>query len=95
MLDAFSGLHGEWECHFIGDGSDAEICQAYAHQLDIADHLHWHGWQEKPWEYVQTEIKQVSAFVMSSAFEGLPMTMGFIALAAIAHRDQVISSRTV
>ncbi|MBG6249276.1 MULTISPECIES: lipopolysaccharide 1,6-galactosyltransferase [Symbiopectobacterium] len=75
MLDAFSGLHGEWECHFIGDGSDAEICQAYAHQLDIADHLHWHGWQEKPWEYVQTEIKQVSAFVMSSAFEGLPMTL--------------------
>ncbi|MBG6246208.1 lipopolysaccharide 1,6-galactosyltransferase [Candidatus Symbiopectobacterium sp. 'North America'] len=75
MLDAFSGLHGEWECHFIGDGSDAEICQTYSHKLDIADHLHWHGWQEKPWEYVQTEIKQVSAFVMSSAFEGLSMTL--------------------
>ncbi len=75
MLDAFSGLEGEWECHFIGDGSDANVCQAYGHQLGIADRLHWHGWQEKPWEYVQTEIKQVSAFVMSSAFEGLPMTL--------------------
>ncbi|MCW2476622.1 lipopolysaccharide 1,6-galactosyltransferase [Candidatus Symbiopectobacterium sp. NZEC151] len=75
MLDAFSGLKGEWECHFIGDGSDTEVCQAYAQQRGIADRLHWHGWQEKPWEYVQTEIKQVSAFVMSSAFEGLPMTL--------------------
>lgn len=75
MLDAFSGLQGEWECHFIGDGSDAEVCQGYAHQLGIADRLHWHGWQEKPWEYVQTKIRQVSAFVMSSAFEGLPMTL--------------------
>ncbi len=75
MLDAFSGLKGEWECHFIGDGSDAEVCQAYAQQLGITDHLHWHGWQEKPWEYVQEKIGHVSAFVMSSAFEGLPMTL--------------------
>ncbi|MBI0562719.1 lipopolysaccharide 1,6-galactosyltransferase [Pectobacterium parmentieri] len=75
MLDAFSGLNGDWECHFIGDGSDAKVCQSYAQQLGIADHLHWHGWQKKPWEYVQDKIKHVSAFVMSSAFEGLPMTL--------------------
>ncbi|AOR61069.1 lipopolysaccharide 1,6-galactosyltransferase [Pectobacterium parmentieri] len=75
MLDAFSGLNGDWECHFIGDGSDAKVCQSYAQQLGITDHLHWHGWQEKPWEYIQDKIKHVSAFVMSSAFEGLPMTL--------------------
>ncbi|GKX43735.1 lipopolysaccharide 1,6-galactosyltransferase [Pectobacterium carotovorum subsp. carotovorum] len=75
MLDAFSGLKGGWECHFVGDGSDAEICQEYAKKLGIAAHVHWHGWQAAPWEYVQENIKNVSAFVMSSSFEGLPMTL--------------------
>ncbi|MBN3050262.1 lipopolysaccharide 1,6-galactosyltransferase [Pectobacterium brasiliense] len=75
MLDAFSGLTGDWECHFIGDGSDAQTCQEYAKKLGIAAHIHWHGWHAAPWEYVQNNIKNVSAFVMSSAFEGLPMTL--------------------
>ncbi|NLS44094.1 lipopolysaccharide 1,6-galactosyltransferase [BEV proteobacterium] len=88
MLDAFSGLHSEWECHFIGDGSDAEICQAYAHQLDIADHLHWHGWQEKPWEYVQKQIPSVSALLLTSSFEGF----GMVLVEAISYGIYCISS---
>ncbi len=75
MLDAFSSLKGNWEGHFIGDGSDAEVCQAYAKQLGINENIIWHGWQADPWVYIQTNIKTVSAFVMSSAFEGLPMTL--------------------
>lgn len=75
MLDAFAGVTGKWECHFIGDGSDAETCKAYAQQLGINQQTHWHGWQADPWGYIQNHIKTVSAFVMSSAFEGLPMTL--------------------
>lgn len=75
MLDAFAGVTGQWECHFIGDGSDAETCKAYALQLGIDQQTHWHGWQADPWDYIQNHIKTVSAFVMSSAFEGLPMTL--------------------
>ncbi|MFC3393351.1 lipopolysaccharide 1,6-galactosyltransferase [Brenneria rubrifaciens] len=75
MLDALSGLTGNWTCHFIGDGSDAAICKDYAREQGISDRVHWHGWQANPWEYIQKNIKNVSAFVMSSAFEGLPMTL--------------------
>ncbi|MFC0074406.1 lipopolysaccharide 1,6-galactosyltransferase [Samsonia erythrinae] len=75
MLDAFSGLDGDWECHFIGDGSDANVCQSYAQQLGITDHLHWHGWQEKPWEYVQQYIPAVTALLLTSSFEGFGMVL--------------------
>lgn len=75
MLAAFAGVTGAWKCHFIGDGSDAETCKAYALQLGIHQQTHWHGWLADPWDYIQNHIKTVSAFVMSSAFEGLPMTL--------------------
>ncbi|KFX02781.1 UDP-D-galactose:(glucosyl)lipopolysaccharide-1,6-D-galactosyltransferase [Pectobacterium betavasculorum] len=88
MLDAFSGLTGDWECHFIGDGSDAQVCREYAQKLGINEQVHWHGWQADPWEYIQTKVKNVSAFVMSSAFEGLPMTL----LEAMSHGIYCISS---
>ncbi|BES82995.1 lipopolysaccharide 1,6-galactosyltransferase [Pectobacterium araliae] len=88
MLDTFSGLKGDWECHFIGDGSDADICKSYVHEKGIAAHIYWHGWQAKPWEYIQQNIKQISAFVMSSSFEGLPMTL----LEAMSYGIYCISS---
>ncbi|ATA26146.1 glycosyl transferase [Brenneria goodwinii] len=88
MLDALSGLTGNWACHFIGDGSDASLCKAYARELGIDDRVHWHGWQAAPWDYIQNNIKNVSAFIMSSAFEGLPMTL----LEAMSYGIYCISS---
>ncbi|MBQ4777231.1 lipopolysaccharide 1,6-galactosyltransferase [Pectobacterium versatile] len=75
MLDAFSGLTGDWECHFIGDGSDAQRCQEYAQQQGISEHLHWHGWQGTPWEYIQNNIPTVSALLLTSSFEGFGMVL--------------------
>ncbi|MCG8708347.1 lipopolysaccharide 1,6-galactosyltransferase [Brenneria sp. 4F2] len=88
MLDALSGLTGKWECHFIGDGSDAEQCRDYAQKQGIDERVHWHGWQAAPWDYIQQNIPRVSAFVMSSAFEGLPMTL----LEAMSYGIYCISS---
>lgn len=75
MMDAFTGLHGDWECHFIGDGSDAQQCQDYAQQQGIAAHLHWHGWQAEPWGYVQQRIPAVTALLLTSSFEGFGMVL--------------------
>ncbi|MCL2899301.1 lipopolysaccharide 1,6-galactosyltransferase [Brenneria tiliae] len=88
MLDALSGLTGNWECHFIGDGSDAAVCKDYAQKQGIGERVYWHGWQSDPWDYIQKNIKCVSAFVMSSAFEGLPMTL----LEAMSYGIYCISS---
>ncbi|MCV9879043.1 lipopolysaccharide 1,6-galactosyltransferase [Brenneria izbisi] len=75
MLDALSGLRGKWECHFIGDGSDAAICQDYAREQGISDRVHWHGWQADPWGYIQENIPSVSALLLTSSFEGFGMVL--------------------
>lgn len=75
MLDALSGLTGNWECHFIGDGSDEAICKSYAQKLGLHEHTHWHGWQAEPWEYIQSNVPKVSALLLTSAFEGFGMVL--------------------
>ncbi|MEQ9880616.1 lipopolysaccharide 1,6-galactosyltransferase [Pectobacterium brasiliense] len=75
MLDAFVGLEGNWECHFIGDGSDARKCQSYAQQLGINERIHWHGWQVEPWIYIQQHIPAVSTLLLTSSFEGFGMVL--------------------
>lgn len=75
LLDTLARLEGDWVFHAVGDGSDLKICQAYAQQLGISQRIHWHGWQANPWEYIRENINSISAFTMTSAFEGLPMTL--------------------
>ncbi|MFP9228828.1 lipopolysaccharide 1,6-galactosyltransferase [Pectobacterium cacticida] len=75
MLDALSRLKGEWECHFIGDGSDSQVCQDYAKKLGIAAQVNWHGWQATPWEYIQKHIPAVTALLLTSSFEGFGMVL--------------------
>lgn len=75
MLDAFTGLKGNWECHFIGDGSDKEKCHEYAQKKGIGENIHWHGWQDKPWEYIQKNIPAVTALLLTSSFEGFGMVL--------------------
>lgn len=75
MFDSFAQIEGDWLLHMIGNGSDGELCQQYVMQLGISDKVKWHGWQKKPWDYIKKEIECVSAFVMTSKFEGLPMTL--------------------
>ncbi|MBJ7223405.1 MULTISPECIES: lipopolysaccharide 1,6-galactosyltransferase [unclassified Brenneria] len=75
LLDTLSRLEGDWVFHAVGDGSDLKICQAYAQQLGISQHIHWHGWQANPWEYIRTEIKTVSSLLLTSSFEGFGMVL--------------------
>ncbi|WLI78144.1 lipopolysaccharide 1,6-galactosyltransferase [Kosakonia sp. H02] len=91
LLDGLSKVKGRWHLHAIGDGSDFEQCQAYAHQLDIDDRITWHGWQANPWEVVRNDIKKVSALLLTSAFEGF----GMVLLEAMAWGIPCISSRCV
>ncbi len=75
LLDGFSRVPGRWKLHIIGDGSDSERCKTYAQDLCISNRIRWHGWQAQPWKVVQEEIGQVTALLLTSSFEGFPMTL--------------------
>lgn len=75
LLDALSQVKGEWRLHVVGDGSDMQRCQAYGRELGIDSRIVWHGWQADPWGYVRERIGSVSALLLTSAFEGLGMTL--------------------
>ncbi|MXJ78956.1 glycosyltransferase, partial [Escherichia coli] len=70
-----SQVQGDWKLHVLGDGSDFEKCQAYGRGLNIDDRIVWYGWQQHPWKLVQQDIKKVSALLLTSSFEGFPMTL--------------------
>lgn len=75
LLDGLARAEGEWFLHVIGDGSDFEKCQSYGRELGIDNRITWHGWQVAPWEVVQHKIKNITALLLTSAFEGFPMTL--------------------
>ena len=75
LLDGLSQVQGDWKLHVLGDGSDFEKCQAYGRELNIDDRIVWYGWQQHPWKLVQQDIKKVSALLLTSSFEGFPMTL--------------------
>jgi len=88
LLDGLSNANGKWKLHVIGDGSDFIKCQSYAKELKIDNHITWHGWQSDPWALVKNEIKYVSALLLTSSFEGFPMTL----LEAMSYGIPCISS---
>lgn len=91
IKDLFDGLAhavGEWQLHIIGDGSDFEKCQTYSRELGIDNRVVWYGWQSAPWEIVQQKVKNVTALLLTSAFEGFPMTL----LEAMSYGIPCISS---
>jgi len=54
-----------------GDGPLRDSLSAYAHELGIADSVHFLGFVKNPFPY----IRLCDAFVLSSAFEGLPTVL--------------------
>lgn len=88
LLDGLSQAEGHWHLHVIGDGSDFEKCQAYGRTLGIDEHITWHGWQVMPWRVVSDEVKNVSALLLTSAFEGFGMAI----LEAMSYGIPCISS---
>ena len=77
LFSALSGVHGDRKLHIVGSGDDSEIKKltSLAHDLKIDDKIMWHGWQSSPWNYIEQEIKNVSALILTSAYEGLPMVL--------------------
>lgn len=88
LLDGLSRAEGDWRLHVIGDGSDFEKCQKYGQDLGIGERITWHGWQGSPWDVVKKEIKNVTALLLTSSFEGFPMTL----LEAMSYGIPCISS---
>ncbi|KOC91872.1 glycosyltransferase [Winslowiella iniecta] len=75
LLTACSLLQGNWRLDVIGEGDDRSQCESYAQSLGINNHIHWHGWQESPWEYVESHINVASCLVLSSDYEGFPLVL--------------------
>lgn len=88
LLKGLSCAKGEWRLHMIGHGSDYEKCRNYGRDLGIDDWITWHGWQNEPWQLVINEIKNVTALLLTSSFEGFPMTL----LEAMSYGVPCISS---
>ena len=88
LLDALARVEGAWRLHVVGDGSDMDRCQAYGRELGIDARIVWHGWQADPWAHVRETVGRVSALLLTSAFEGLPMTL----LEAMSYGVYCISS---
>jgi len=88
LLEGMSRAEGQWHLHIIGDGSDLEKCQDYGKTLGIEHKITWHGWQVSPWDVVQNDLKNVTALLLTSSFEGFPMTL----LEAMSYGVPCISS---
>lgn len=91
MFEACALLEGEWSLDIVGDGNDKLVCQNYAQKLNIANNITWHGWKNNPWEYTINNIKEVSALLLTSDFEGFPL----ILLEALSHGIYCIASDCV
>lgn len=77
LFRALSDVHGKWHLHIVGSGDEIEISQLkkLAEELKINNNIIWHGWQTAPWEYIKDKIRYVSALVLTSTYEGLPMVL--------------------
>ncbi|MQL49915.1 lipopolysaccharide 1,6-galactosyltransferase [Photorhabdus khanii] len=85
---ALSQLHGHWELHMVGSGDDEGYLKKLSSQLNINNNIIWHGWQDQPWEFVMSSIKEVSAFILTSKYEGF----GMVLAEAISYGIYCISS---
>lgn len=53
-----------------GGGKDEEECKRLCKELEISNHVKWHGWTENVWD---TLSNQPFALILTPKFEGLPM----------------------
>lgn len=77
LFRALSGVNDDWNLHIVGSGDESEVMRLknLAHELNVSEKIIWHGWQTNPWNYVANEIKNISALILTSTYEGLPMVL--------------------
>lgn len=75
LFDSLLDLHGEWFLHIVGQGDDLDTCKKYTNNIGLSNRIKWHGWKIKPWDFIENNIGHIKALVMTSTYEGLPMTI--------------------
>lgn len=75
MFLTLSKLKGNWELHLVGDGKDRANLLFLAKKLKIDKKVIFHDWQNNAWDYVFNHIKEVTACLLTSTHEGLPMVL--------------------
>ncbi|MDC9615763.1 glycosyltransferase [Xenorhabdus khoisanae] len=78
MFKALSMVIGNWELHIIGTGvpDDINFLKTLSDNLNISQNILWHGWIKEPWDFVQRNVVEVSALLLTSKNEGFPMVLG-------------------
>ncbi len=76
LADFLKGLaaldhQNQFITHIIGSGPEEQALKSLAHQLNVNDHLKWHGFLKDPSEI----LDKSHALIMPSHREGLPMTL--------------------
>ena len=84
LIHACKGLKGEWKLSIYGDSKKANQLKVLIDQLKLSSHIQWEGFINNPWE----KIGNVSALLLTSKYEGLPMVL----CEAISHGVFIISS---
>jgi UDP-D-galactose:(glucosyl)LPS alpha-1,6-D-galactosyltransferase len=86
LLRQLALVTGSWRLKIVGSGTDEDMIalKALSHELGLAKNIDWLGWQADPW----SAVGRVSALVLCSAYEGLPM----ILIEAIARGVPCVSS---
>ncbi|MDT2886052.1 glycosyltransferase [Lactococcus lactis] len=74
----------DWFLNIYGDGEDLESEKLYISQNGLDHKVKFHGWVNKPFN----EIKEADCLVMSSTYEGFPLTV----VEAMSYGIPVVSS---
>lgn len=72
LLKGFQRVEGDWGLDIYGTGPDEETLRSLAQGLLISDRVTWHGWVPSVWD----RVSSATALVLTSDFEGMPMTIG-------------------
>ncbi|MFK5705769.1 glycosyltransferase [Ligilactobacillus sp. LYQ139] len=74
LMDGLTQYSGKFTVDFYGDAADLSACQQYSKKVGISSCVRWHGWVANPWDEVLEKIHP-NALVLTSRYEGLPMTL--------------------
>ncbi|WP_283582312.1 glycosyltransferase [Ligilactobacillus hohenheimensis] len=74
LMDGLAQYSGKFTIDFYGDAADLSACQQYSEKVGISSCVRWHGWVTNPWDEVLEKIHP-NALVLTSRYEGLPMTL--------------------
>ena len=78
LIQSLSLVQKEWTLHLIGNGNKNELeqLQRIINTQRIHNRVVFHGWQNDPWNFIETKIKKVDVLFLTSTLEGFGMVLG-------------------